>query len=385
MLKKIVVKFNIVNILSIPLLLFRIFPIKSNKICFINFSGKDYGDSPKYISEKLHELDSNLDLVWLVKNVRNSSAPNYIRLVKYFSLRYFYELATSRIWINNSRFDQFVIKRKNQYYVQTWHGGLAFKKIEYDADEKLSDYYHKVMKHDNKLMDCMISNGKFCTELYRRGFKYNGDILEFGTPRNDVLINDKMEINQKVRNFFKISDDDMILLYAPTFRLDYSKNPYDIDFSRLRVALEKSTKKKWHIFIKLHPRITNSSELLNLDDYSKDISFYPDIQELICASNLVITDYSSTMFESMIADIPVIIYANDIDNYIDERGFYFNFNELPFKLSKNNEELEKIIMENELDLMKGNYLSFEKRVGLIEKGDSCKKICNYLIKNVLNK
>ena len=376
MIKKIIVRLNLLKIISLVLYIFRIFPIKKNKVCFINFSGKGYGDNPKYITEEILKENEDIEIVWFVKNIENvkKEFPSRVRLVKIFSLRYLYELATAKVWVNNSRFDQFVIKRKGQYYIQTWHGGLALKKIEYDASDKMSEYYHKVMKNDNNLMDVMISNSKFCTEVYRRAFRFKGDIKEYGTPRNDFLLQKHDDTITKIRNFFDIKEDNKILLYAPTFRDKYLKNPYDIDFERVKKELEDKTKQKWKIIVKLHPRIENPEDLIKFNDDIINATKYLDVQELIYSCDLLITDYSSTMFESLIANKSVILYANDIENYINERGFYFTFEELPFLLSKNNEELIEIIRTNNLEEMKKEYEDFKKEVGLKENGDASKKV-----------
>ena len=184
------------------------------------------------------------------------------RLLNLFSIKSFFELATAKVWINNSRFDQFVIKRRGQFYIQTWHGGLALKKIEYDAEDKMSEYYKKVMKNDNNMIDIMLSNSKFCTEMYRRGFRYNGNIMEIGSPRNDILINKNIEIENSIYKKYKINRKEKILLYAPTFRNKYDKNPYDIDFDLLEKLLLKKTGNEWKILIKLHPRISDATKYI---------------------------------------------------------------------------------------------------------------------------
>ena len=295
-------------------------------------------------------------------------------------------MATSKIWISNSRLDQYVVKRKDQFYIQTWHGGLGIKKIEYDVEDKMSEYYKKVMAKDNSNIDIMISNGKFCTELYKKGFKYKGKIVEVGTPRNDVLINDKTSLNNKVRKIFNINSDDKIILYAPTFRNNYEKNPYDINFKGIKEIYENKFKCKCHIIVKMHPRITNSENLINNSNVKMiNATSYPDIQELICACDILITDYSSTMMEAMIANKPVIIYANDIDSYIDERGFYFKFEELPFPLAKNNDDLKSVFESLDLNKILSSYKNFKEKVGLKELGTSTNKVCKIIENEISNK
>ena len=108
----------------------------------------------------------------------------------------------------------------------------------------------------------------------------------------------------------------------------------------------------------------NSKELLNIDENIIDATKYSDVQELICASDLLITDYSSIMFEAMIADKPVIVYANDINDYKEERGYYYSFDELPFPLTTNNDELMKDINNNDLEKIKEKYIEFANKVRL---------------------
>ena len=199
----------------------------------------------------------------------------------------------------------------------------------------------------------------------------------------DFLLQKNYDTITKIRSFFDIEKDTKILLYAPTFRDKYLKNPYDIDFERVKRKIEDKTKQKWKIIVKLHPRIENAEELIKFNNDIINATKYPDVQELIYTCDLLITDYSSTMFESLIANKSVIIYANDIENYINERGFYFTFEQLPFLLSKNNEELIEIIKKNNLEEMKKEYEDFKKEVGLKENGDASKKVYG-IIKEKIN-
>ncbi len=107
-------------------IIFRIFPIKKNKVVVINFYGNGYGDNPKYICEELIKTHEELDVIWLV-NKMDDVFPNQIRKVKYKSIKAIYEMATAKIWIDNARKRKYVIKRNGQYYIQTWHGGIRIK------------------------------------------------------------------------------------------------------------------------------------------------------------------------------------------------------------------------------------------------------------------
>lgn len=359
--------------------IFRIFKIKNNKVVVVNFNGRGYGDSPKYIIEKL--LDKNLDIVWSTNCICNE-IPSQIRQVKFQTIKWIYEMATARVWINNCRFPYYVRKRKNQFYIQTWHGGIALKKIEYDAISSLTNEYIKRMVNDTNMTDLMISNGKMCDELYRRAFKYNGSILQVGSPRNDELINNKKALCTKARQKLNISSKEKILLYSPTYRDDYENKPYDIDFDKLRKLLESKYHCKWHIIIKLHPNINDPTKYVsNINKYINGQN-YSDIQELICASDLLITDYSSTMFEAMIANIPVILYANDIGKYCGDRGLNININSLPFPICQTNNELQKYIDTKKINDIIIGYDYYESTIGLVETGKASDIISKLILEKM---
>ena len=369
-LKKIIARSRILSTISIIFYVFRIFKIQNNKIIMNNFNGKGYGDSPKYIAEQL--LNSNIyKLYWGVKDKNKGDFPNGIIPVKMYSLSWFYHMATAKIWISNLRYSVFVKKRKNQYYIQTWHGGLGIKKIEYDAYEKMTYYYKQVMENDNRMIDLMLSNGKWMDRLCRNAFRYKGEILSFGLPKNDMFINRTVEYSTKVKKFYGIDASTKLLLYAPTFRVNYDSNPYNIDFDRLVQVLDKKTGFSWRALVRLHPKVTEKyDELITLNNNGVNASSYSDAQELVCASDLLISDFSSILFDGMMAKKPVVVYADDLKKYADERGLYFNITDLPFEIAENYVQLETIIRERDFTEMLNRYGIFEEDIGLKETGES---------------
>lgn len=372
--KKIIVKMNLVNLLSIFFYIFRIFKIKNNKITFVNFTGKGYGDSPKYILEKLHKENKDLDFVWLVKNLNDNSIPDYVRKVKIFSIKSFYELATSKVWVNNSRFDQFVRKRKNQFYIQTWHSPLRLKKIEMDAFDNMSDYYKKVIKNDSEMIDLMISGCDFSYNIYKHSFMYNGEIARIGTPRCDLFF-DREIVNikrKKICDFYKIEENKKIILYAPTFRTKREVKEYLMDYKKVITNLDDN----YVILVRLHPRMN-----FEMEESKKIINAtrYPDMQELICATDFMITDYSSCCFDMLIADKPCFLFIKDIKDYIkEERNLYFDIEKLPFYKTQKEEEL--ILFFKNFDNSKYNIEinKFKKRINLYENGQAGDKLVNII-------
>ncbi len=361
--------------------LFRVFKVKNNKIVFFNFLGQGYGDSPKYIAEKLLDSGQELDIVWIV-NEKYDNIPNKIRQVKKFSISFIYELATAKVWINNQRFPYFVKKRKEQYYIQTWHGGFGLKKIEFDIIEKLHKDTIKSIKNDNEMIDLMISDCKFFNNRIRNTLKYNGNILESGLPRTDNIILNKKEIKEKMMKKFKIEKDEKVALYCPTFRDEFKTNPYNIDFSRLKATLEKSTKYKWNIMVKLHPNIKNLTQLIECNTDFINVSQYDDIYELIALSDLIITDYSSTISDALIADIPLILYCSDFEEYNNQRGSCFEYDLLPMRINYNNDELNKMIETETLDKIVQKQQKLKEEIGFFLDGKASEQISKIILEKI---
>ena len=190
----------------VQFILFNFFKIDDKKIVFDNFNGKGYGCNPKYIAEEIIRQNINCDMVWLVEDFAEEM-PSQIRKVKYGSLKSMYEFATARVWIDNVRNYKGIPKKEGQFYIQTWHAGLGLKKAEKDIEKSLSPEYVKDAKNDGKITDLMLSNCKFITNLYRKSYWYEGEVLEEGFPRNDILINIPKHIKEKVYKYFDINDD----------------------------------------------------------------------------------------------------------------------------------------------------------------------------------
>lgn len=365
------------------------FPLKNDKIVICNYYGKGYGDNAKYIVEEIIKQNLNYDIVWMLKGdlIRKSNFPNRIRVVKYGSFKALFEMATAKIWIDNCRKSFYPPKRKNQFYIQTWHGGIALKKVEKDVEDKLAKNYIKYAKKDSKMADLFLSNSKFCSDMYRRAFWYRGDILECGSPRVDILFSGDYSIASRVKEYFGLEHEAKILLYAPTFRKDFNLDCYDIDFVELLNFLESKYNAKWYVFLRLHPNIPsyyvhflnqfNDTRIINVTDYD-------DMYELMFVSDILITDYSSTMFEFSFVYKPVFIYASDVESYKNDRNFYFNITSLPYSVARNNEELLNNIKNFDQKVYYERVKDFMEQLEIYEKGDAAKQVVEEIKKRISN-
>ncbi len=359
-------------------IIFRCIKIDNKKIVINNYFGKGYGDMGKYICNELIK-SNNYKIYWATTDRYKSSIPDGVRYLHFDSISYLYHLFTSKVWINNCRFRFGIIKRRGQFYIQTWHGCIAYKKIEKSAYISLTKPYIMGAKNDSKMIDLMISNSKYCTNLYKEDFWYDGDILECGCPRNDIIVNNDKESIDKVKNYYGLLKTDKICLYAPTFRANSSLDAYNIDYNLLISTLNEKYKGDWKLLIRLHPNISDLAN--NLSGYSKNIinaTDYPDMQELLVAADFLITDYSSCIFDYALSGKPAMIYACDIEDYIKDRDFAIKLEDTPFPIAKNNKELKKVIVSFNSNDYKKSVKSFYNDLGVNEPGNSCKTIARII-------
>lgn len=353
---------------------FRLLPIKKNMIVIQNFFGKGYGDSPKYIAEELlKDKKQKFKIIWLVKGKYYDNFPDEIKQVKRGSILEIYYLSTSKIWIDNARKHPGIVKRKEQYYIQTWHSPLRLKKIEMDAIDTLTPFYKRVMQHDSKNINLMVAGCDFSYNIYKNSFLYHGEIAKFGTPRCDIFF-DKSYCTRKRKEIcqsYNIDYNSKIILYAPTFRNNISFENIMPDLDLIWHGLNH--KENFTFLYRFHPNTIFNYKIAN--DKIIDVTRYPDMQDLICAADYLITDYSSCSFDMLIAGKPCILYVPDLDVYLkNERGLYFSFNELPFEKATNEEEL-KLILENfNINRYNKKIDKFNKKINLYEDGHASHRI-----------
>lgn len=371
--------YNLCGVLtSLLFLVMRIFPVKKNKIVCCNMKGKRYGDNPKYIIDEILRQGLDYEIVWLIKPEYKEEVPDGIRQVDYNIFNIAYELATSRFWIDSNTKPIGCLKRKNQYYIQTWHGSYGLKKIYGDIPDKINAFDIRSIKYNSRIQDLIVSNSGFATDIYRRAFWYRGEILECGSPRNDIFFEDCSQYAGKVKDFFHIQGKKMVL-YAPTYRNDFGTDAYHLDFDLLKRSLEKRFGGEWVVLIRLHPyNIADAEKFIEYTDDVLNATGYSVMQELLAVCDVLISDYSSCMFDFVTKGKPCFMYATDVERYKDERDFYFDVHELPFPLAENNEEMERNILDFDEKKYEEELLKLFDKVKLCDKGNSCVQVVKWI-------
>ncbi len=339
---------------------------------------KRYGCNPKYISEELLREKKPYELVWFTSK-KSDGFPDSVRTI-HTRLQLCYALATSSVIISNCRIGKFFAKgikrRKNQIYIQTWHG-FPLKRIENDGVNLSKKYLHNA-KIDSKNITHLLSNSKWLTNTYRSCFFYDGKIIETGSPRNDIFFHQTQDIDTKVKKSLNIPQENKIILYAPTFRDDHDLSCYSLQYQKIYDALTEKFNTKFSFLIRMHPNLQKIEQLVPAEPFVVNASSYPDIQELLAATDILITDYSSVMFDFMLSKRPAFIFATDTEKYQAERGFYFSMEELPFPLAFSNKQLLDNIKKFDNITYQDALDTFIKKFQIIENGTASKQCADII-------
>ena len=361
--------------------------INDKKIVFSNYMGRGYGCNCKYLAEELLRQNNDYDLVWVINpNEDVSIFPKGIRVVDYTSEDALYELMTAKFWISNYHLSYFIkkglIKRDEQIYIQMWHGSFGIKKIERHAVAKMeSKMWLKVAMLNSRMTSYWISNSNFETNVYKNAFWDVENIKLLGHPRNDIFFKDNTLLENKVLAKYNGDKKKNIVLYMTTFREDNRLDCYNIDVEKLCNKLKEKFGGDWVLLIRLHPRIVKLKEqfFASVDnEHVYDVTFYDDVQELLAVADVMISDYSSCIFDYLLTFKPAFIYATDIEEYNKERGFYYSLYDTPFSIAKNNGELLDAIDKFNEEQYKTKVKEFLDEKGSVEDGKAAEKIVEFI-------
>ena len=355
--------------------------VRRDKAVFSSFDFTGYNDNPRYISECLHAMRPDCDIVWLLKKpwIDRVKVPDYVRVATPISRRGLMEQATARFWVNNFRHTESIyLNPKSQFYIQTWHGDRGFKRVG-DDNEKLP---RKVFRLEDKCA-MMIAGSAFGAANYRTAFHYKGEILMDGCPRNDILLRNDPAEAAAVRARVNLPEGAKALMYAPTYRDTAEKLRQDavLDIARTLDHLEARTGERWICFCRAH--YLNAGLNTQSDPRIWDMSAYPEMAELLLIADMLITDYSSCGADFALLRRPMFLYQADQEQYLREcRSFYFDMETSPFLIARSQAELEKLIDETDAEKARENGEALDRFFGTTETGHAAEAVCRYMIERM---
>ncbi|WP_347321023.1 CDP-glycerol glycerophosphotransferase family protein [Rossellomorea sp. RS05] len=362
-------------------------PLNSKMVFFESFFGKNYSGNPKYVYEAMLKNPAYKDFtfVWSYTGQEASVIPGSPIIVDRQSGEYYEYLAKAKYWVSNIVFPVHH-KREGNVYLQTWHG-TPLKKLGYDIEiEGPETLARENFYTESRNWDYLISANPYSSEIFKRAFKFEKEVLEYGYPANDVFHSDDKK-NVELKAKLGIPADKKVILYAPTWRDDEMVGSWNHSFE-LKFDLEdfyQNFKDEYVLILRMHHLVSDS---LEIDDkyqsFVYDCSKYDDIQELYLEADLLITDYSSVFFDYANSKKPILFYAYDFEKYKDEiRGFYLDMEkDLPGPILKDSEELVKAVRS--IDSIKRDYATkydqfYEKFCGL-EDGKAADKVVEKVFK-----
>lgn len=367
-------------------------------IYFESFHGKQFSDNPKAIYDCLKNEYPNLKLVWgVTKGYEAPFLKEEVPFVRRFSLRWFFTMPKACVWVTNTRTPLWLTKSKKTTYIQTWHG-TPLKRLGADIwDVNIPGYtkesYTTEFANESQRWDYLLSSSPYTTKHFREAFMYTGEVLDSGYPRNDLLIDVKYDklLKNRLKEQLEIPVDKRVVLYAPTWRESDSKgaNQYsfsiDFPFSDFTSIYGEDS----ILLVRMHYLV---AENLDFSKWPKsvvlDVSTGYDMSQLLAVSDILITDYSSCLFDFSLTNKPMIFYIPDKDYYETQlRGFYFPIEStLPGPIVETKHALLSALsyIDEQENRYQDKYLEFREEFNTYETGQASRQVAKIINQKVVS-
>lgn len=360
--------------------IFWIIPVKKKQVLFMSYDGMTFSDSPMYIYRKMKDME--IRFIWAIKKGVITDElkllPKNTKVINRYSLAFLYYILTSKVIVVNDTLNVYLPIRKNQVLINTWHGGGAFKTVGM-TEKNPSKYDEFFFKEQAKKTSIFIAcSESFIRDVIHDSFLYYGEVLRTGIPRNAILFQKHGNIKEKVHDYYSISLETKIVLYAPTFRKNncFIVNEKQLDMSMCTKALRRKFKNNFVLLYRAH-HLLSYTESKDTNGFL-DATDYPDMQELLCAADVLISDYSSCLWDATLLKIPVFLFVPDVDDYSDDRGFLLDIHEWPYSLARTNEELNDNIIAFDYEDYKQSAENFLVKLGSYESENAVIKAVSFI-------
>lgn len=361
----------------------RMQPVINNKVVMLIGM---YGSHAIQITKALLQETQRTDIVWIADKYTYVKAPAGVRMIQESDWNsYIYEISTAKVWVWDDLSPQGMEKRKEQIYIQVKHWGSITLKKFYLEDLKSSVMNDATVRHirqDGERMDYLFSGSLLDEESCKRGLNFKGEAVRIGSPRSDILF--ETGIRDKVLEYYHLPDDVKLCLYVPTFRMknleDAESVPVLLDLEAVLKVLNKKQNDDWKMLFRIHPCLKVDWENIECKDNIINAGEYPNSEELVAAADVMITDYSSIMFEAAYANKPVFLYAPDMEEFIEkERGLLIDYDSLPFPTAITSEQLLHNIESFEQVEYTRELNSFMDRYGVHEDGHASERAAKFIL------
>lgn len=363
--------------------IFRLFPLKDT-IVLANFSTGKLDGNLKYIYEELVDRGEGERVILFLHRSQGSFNGKIVYLYKMVQAAWY--IATSRVFVVDDYFyPLYVIKpRKGTFVLQVWHACGAFKKFGYSVLDKgfgaSRDFVDTVQIHSNydMVLVSAMEVAKYYGEAFRMGTQ---KMVSVGIPRTDLFFDEprSKEIIGSLKERYPQTEGKKVALYAPTFRGEsrfVATGGFHLDLEGMKEELGKD----WVLLVKLHPfALKDFPQGWERDDFVLNLSETEDINELMLWADLLITDYSSVIFEWSLMEKPAVFYAWDLKEYVEERDFYYDYEDfVPGPIAGSTREVIEYMKEEQPDL--DPVIRFKDRFFDRADGQATKRVVDILLK-----
>jgi CDP-glycerol glycerophosphotransferase len=348
-------------------------PVDPNVAVFAAYWYRGYACNPRAIYEKLRELVPSARGVWVVDAKHARTFPAEIPHVIAGTRSYYRALARAKHFVNNVGWPHEVVKRPGTIHVHTYHGtplktmGLDLRQA-HVASRRMN--FDRLVERAGK-WDFIVSSNPFSSEIWHRVTPGNYETLEVGYPRNDVLVNATGADVARIRAELGIPPGTKAVLFAPTHR-EY-RDDYVPTVEVERVAAELG--EDFVVMVRTHYFYADQAR----EDGGRvlDVSDHPSVEELCLAADVLVTDYSSIMFDYAVLNRPIVIHAPDWDEYRSLRGTYFDLlAEPPGVVTRTDDELVEALRSGAAwaDEAAGLRAAFRERFCSLEDGRASERV-----------
>ena len=376
--KKQIIRFIRIDLTRFLMKSFWAFPLRKNQVFFSAYEGKQFSCNPKIIFEKMCNDPefSNFKFVWELNDSNKHSLikRGNVKFVKHNSFRYFHGILTSKFIVTNTGLTGRIPLRKNQININTWHGGGAYKCVGHAINSDISGDL-KELNIASAQTTYFLSSSEIFTNVMIDSIRLPKErFVPIGMPRNDIFFDTEScnKLRVSILKRYNLDNDDFLILYAPTYRGAVGENTFSFDLAplhNLRKTVEKKFGRKAVLMIRMHYYSDKDEQ----NENAISVSGYPDMQELLAAVDMLVTDYSSSMWDFGLSGKPCILYTPDINNYDLDRGFYTSPSEWPGILCETEEEMIEAVNSFNNDDYQKKLKRYFKETGSYDRGNATQK------------